>query len=94
MNLALMRQIDEQFLETPFFGVRQMTWYLRNEGHLVNEKRIHRFGPPEVMNTDQGSQFTSFAWTDRLRRSGVRISMEGSRRLAGCSVMPVRRCSR
>ena len=25
----------------------------------------------------QGSQFTSFAWTDRLRRSGVRISMDG-----------------
>ena len=24
MNLALMRQIDEQFLETPFFGVRQL----------------------------------------------------------------------
>jgi putative transposase len=35
---------------------------------------IHKFGPPEIMNTDQGSQFTSFAWTDRLRRSGVRIS--------------------
>jgi putative transposase len=33
MNLALMRQIDEQFLETPFFGVRQMTWHLKNEGH-------------------------------------------------------------
>lgn len=32
------------------------------------------------MNTDQGSQFTSFAWTDRLRRSGVRISMDGKRR--------------
>jgi len=32
MNLMLMRQIDEQFLETPFFGVRQMTWHLRNEG--------------------------------------------------------------
>ena len=173
MNLALMRQIDEQFLETPFFGVRQMTWHLRNEGHLVNEKRIrrlmrlmglmpiyqkpntskaakghktypyllrglrvtrpnqvwaaditylpmrrgflylvaimdwhtrkvlawrisntleadfcvealneaiHRFGPPEIMNTDQGSQFTSFAWTDRLRRSGVRISMDGKGR--------------
>lgn len=28
MNLTLMRQIDEQFLETPFFGVRQMTWRL------------------------------------------------------------------
>ncbi len=25
MNLMLMRRIDEQFLETPFFGVRQMT---------------------------------------------------------------------
>lgn len=29
------------------------------------------------MNTEQGSQFTSFAWTDQLRRSGVRISMDG-----------------
>ena len=38
---------------------------------------IHKFGPPEIMNTDQGSQFTSFAWTDRLRRSAVRISMDG-----------------
>ncbi len=42
LNLAFMRQIDEQFLETPFFGVRQMTWHLRNEGHLVNETRIRR----------------------------------------------------
>lgn len=42
MNLMLMRQIDEQFLETPFFGVRQMTWHLRDDGHLVNEKRIRR----------------------------------------------------
>ena len=42
LNLMLMRQIDEQFLETPFFGVRQMTAHLRNEGHSVNEKRIRR----------------------------------------------------
>jgi len=41
---------------------------------------IHRFGPPEIMHTDQGSPFTSFAWTDRLRRSGVRISMDGKGR--------------
>jgi putative transposase len=173
MNLTLMRQIDEQFLETPFFGVRQMTWHLKNEGHPVNEKRIrrlmrlmglmpiyqkpntsrpvkghkiwpyllkglrverpnqvcasditylpmrrgflylvaimdwftrkvlawrisntldadfcvealneaiHKFGAPEIMNTEQGSQFTSFAWTDRLRRMGVRISMDGKGR--------------
>lgn len=173
LNLDLMRQIDEQFLDTPFYGVRQMTWHLRNEGHLVNEKRvrrlkrlmglmpiyqkpntskaakgheiypyllrnlrvtrpnqvwcsditylpmrrgflylvaimdwhtrkvlawrisntleaefcvealneaIHKFGPPDIMSTDQGSQFTSFAWTDRLRRSNVRISMDGKGR--------------
>ncbi|MFC3119990.1 DDE-type integrase/transposase/recombinase [Jhaorihella thermophila] len=36
---------------------------------------IHRFGPPEIMNTDQGSS-SSFAWTDRLRRSCVRVSMD------------------
>ena len=41
-NLALMRQIDDQFLETRFFGVRQMTWHLRDDGHLLNEKRIRR----------------------------------------------------
>ena len=38
---------------------------------------IHKFGPPEIMNTDQGSQFTSFIWTNRLLRSNVRISMDG-----------------
>lgn len=32
------------------------------------------------MNTDQGSQFTTFAGTDRLRQSGVRISMDGKGR--------------
>ena len=41
-NLGLMRRIDEQFLETPFFGLRQTTWHLRDDGHLVNEKRIRR----------------------------------------------------
>ena len=172
-NLSLMLKIDKQFLDTPFYGVRQMTWHLRNEGHPVNEKRIrrlmrlmglmpiyqvpntskpakghktypyllrglrvdypnqvwcadityipmrrgflylvavmdwhtrtvlawrisntqeadvcvealneaiHRFGPPDIMNTDQGSQFTSFAWTDRLKQAGCRISMDGKGR--------------
>ena len=173
MNLDLMRLIDKQFLETPFYGVRQMTWHLRNEGHLVNEKRIrrlmrlmglmpiyqrpntskaakghkiypyllrglrvtrpnqvwcsditylpmrrgflyllaimdwhtrkvlawrisntleadfcvealneaiHKFGPPQIMNTDQGSQFTSFVWTGQLKRTGVHIPMDGKGR--------------
>ena len=41
-NLALMQMIDKQFLETPFYGVQQMTWHLQNEGHAVNVKRIRR----------------------------------------------------
>jgi len=36
---------------------------------------IHKFGAPEIMNTDQGSQFTSFDWTDRLKRAKTKISM-------------------
>ena len=40
-NVVSMRG-DKQFLETPFYGVRQMTWHLRNKDHLVNEKRIRR----------------------------------------------------
>ena len=34
-------------------------------------------GKPEIFNTDQGSQFTSWAWTQRLKEAGVRISMDG-----------------
>ena len=41
-NLALMALIDRQFLETPFYGARQMTWHLRAAGHLVNVKRVRR----------------------------------------------------
>ena len=37
MNLDLMRLIDKQFLETAFYGVRQMAWHLRSwrdRGHI------------------------------------------------------------
>jgi|TARA_B100001964_G_C14163642_1_gene567995 putative transposase len=172
-NLSLMTEIDRQFLDTPFYGVQQMTWHLRALGHGVNVKRVRRLmrlmglmpiyqkprtsvpakghkrypyllkglrierpnqvwcadityiplakgflylvavmdwhsrkvlawqlsntmevqfcvealeealdrhGPPDIFNTDQGSQFTSWAWTERLRDAGVRISMDGKGR--------------
>jgi len=41
-NLALMRVIDEQFLETPWYGSRQMTRRLRRRGHMINRKRVCR----------------------------------------------------
>lgn len=41
-SLLLMRKIDEQFTDTPFYGVARMTAWLRRDGHEVNEKRIRR----------------------------------------------------
>ena len=41
-NLALMRLIDAQFLETPWYGSRQMARHLRRDGHEVGRKRVRR----------------------------------------------------
>ena len=168
-----MRRIDEQFLETPFYGSRQMTRWLLRQGARVNRKRVRRlmrllglqaifqlprtsqphpahrvypyllrdlpitrpnhvwctdvtyiplqrgflylvavmdwasrkvlswrlsntldasfcvealhealerYGPPEIFNSDQGSQFTSGDFTDVLQEAGIRISMDGKGR--------------
>ena len=173
LTLRLMRLIDEQFLETPFFGSRQMTRWLRRQGDTVSRKRVRRllrrlgvhalfqrprtsqphpahriypsllrdlpitrpnhvwctdvtdiplqrgflylvavmdwasrtvlswrlsntldarfcvealhaalerYGPPEIFNSDQGSQFTSVDFTDVLTEAGIRISMDGTGR--------------
>ncbi len=42
LNLELMRRIDAQFLETPWYGARQMARHLRREGSVVGRKRIRR----------------------------------------------------
>jgi putative transposase len=41
-NLQLMRVIDEEYLEAPFFGSRRMTQRLIRLGHAVNRKRVQR----------------------------------------------------
>lgn len=41
------------------------------------EEAIARYGIPEIFNTDQGSQFTSEAFTSILENHGVQISMDG-----------------
>jgi len=38
----LMRLIDEQYMRTPFYGVRRMTEHLRRQDHAVNPKRVRR----------------------------------------------------
>jgi putative transposase len=62
-----------------------LAWRLSNTmeaGFCVEalEEALRRFGPPEIFNTDQGSQFTSEDWTTPLKAAGVAISMDGKGR--------------
>lgn len=41
------------------------------------EEAIGKYGKPEIFNTDQGSQFTSEAFTGLLKQHGITISMDG-----------------
>jgi putative transposase len=41
------------------------------------EEALSRNEKPEILNTDQGSQFTSQAFTELLKKNGVAISMDG-----------------
>jgi putative transposase len=41
---------------------------------------IARHGKPEIINSDQGPQYTSFAWTSYLEKENIRISMDGKGR--------------
>ena len=41
------------------------------------EEAIQRFGKPQILNTDQGAQFTASAFTELLKGHGIRISMDG-----------------
>ena len=169
-NLRFMDLIDKQFLETPWYGSRQMARYMQRQGHKCGRHRVRRllrkmrlmpiyqtpntskkhprhkvwpyllkglaitrpnqvwcvdisyipmrrgflylvaimdwfsrkvlawrlsnsmeadfcvetlkealakYGPPEIMNSDQGSQFTGFEWINALIEAGVKISMDG-----------------
>lgn len=41
-NLLIMRFLDEQYFKTPFYGVRKLTELLRQEGFIINKKRVKR----------------------------------------------------
>ena len=44
------------------------------------KKAIHRYGKPEIINSDQGSQFTSDDYTNCLKAAAIRQSMDGKAR--------------
>lgn len=165
----LMRLLDEQYMDTPYYGIRRMQWFLGQKGYQVNHKRVARllrimgleavypkpnlskanqthkiypyllrgvkieqvnqvwstditylpmgkgfmylvavmdwysrfvlgwqlsnslevdfcldalessfqYGKPQIFNSDQGSQFTATAFTDKLSAKDIRISMDG-----------------
>jgi putative transposase len=59
-----------------------LTWRLSNTLDVTFcaealEEALRRFGSPEIFNTDQGSQFTSEAFTAILNAHDIRISMDG-----------------
>ena len=41
-NLTLMHLLDQQYTDTPYYGVRRMTAWLRSQGYVVNHKRVAR----------------------------------------------------
>jgi len=41
------------------------------------EEAIAKYGKPEIMNTDQGSQYTGAGWITALTKAKIKISMDG-----------------
>jgi putative transposase len=46
----------------------------------VLEEAIYKHGTPEIFNSDQGSQYTSYRHTEMLKKHNIRISMNGTGR--------------
>lgn len=44
------------------------------------EEALEKYGPPEIFNSDQGSQFTSLNFTKVLKEHAIQISMDGKGR--------------
>ena len=65
-----------------WYSRRVLSWRLSNtmdSGFCVDclEEALQNYGTPEIFNTDQGSQFTSEAFTGVLLKKSIAISMDG-----------------
>jgi putative transposase len=68
-----------------WYSRKVLSWRISNTmdaGFCVEALRdaIRQYGKPEIFNTDQGSQFTSFSFTNALKEHGIKISMDGKGR--------------
>ena len=65
-----------------WFSRKVLSWRLSitmDVGFCIEavEEAMARYGRPEIFNTDQGSQFTSTAFTGLLITNGIQIGMDG-----------------
>jgi putative transposase len=68
-----------------WYSRRVLSWRISNSMKAVFcvdslEDALRTHGQPEIFNSDQGSQFTSAAFTAVLQREGIAISMDGQGR--------------
>ncbi len=65
-----------------WYSRKVLSWRLSNSMDTsfcidALEEAIYRYGRPIIFNTDQGSQYTSEAFTQVLKDNDIRISMDG-----------------
>ena len=46
----------------------------------VMKQAVKEYGKPEIINSDQGSQFTCEAWIEQMKEAGILVSMDGKGR--------------
>ncbi|GIB62634.1 transposase [Vibrio cholerae] len=68
-----------------WYSSKVLAWLLSNTMDTsfcieALEEALKHYGPPDIFNSDQGSQFTSTEFTQKLIEHNVRISMDGKGR--------------
>ena len=80
--IPMRRGFLNQVLNMDWYSRKVFSWRLSNSMDVdfcveaLKEARA-KHGKPEILNTDQGSQFTSGAWIDVLTDAKIKISMDG-----------------
>jgi len=67
------------------FSRKILSWGLSNSQDAkwcrqVLEEAVIKYGKPEIVNSDQGSQYTSALWITYLEKEGIQVSMDGKGR--------------
>ncbi len=65
-----------------WYSRKVLSWQVSNTmdvGFCVDclTAALYDYGPPEIFNTDQGSQFTCEAWIKVMLKNAIKISMDG-----------------